>query len=97
MQSQEATWDTVADPSDGITLIIRGDGYPVAGCCWTQLNVSIRDHGHHARTTTHIWVISRAYTNDKDMEDLKIVRKTNVEVLCGEFFLLIHRNMNFSS
>ena len=36
VQSQDAIWDTVADPQDGITLIIRGDGYPVAGCSWTQ-------------------------------------------------------------
>ena len=54
VQSQDAIWDTVADPQDGITLIIRGDGYLVAGCSWTQLNVSIMDHGRHARTTSHM-------------------------------------------
>ena len=57
VQSEDAIWDTVADPQDGITLIIRGDAYPVAGCSWTQLNLSIMDHGHHARTTSHMWVI----------------------------------------
>ena len=40
VQSQDAIWDTVADPQDGITLIIRGDGYLDAGCSWTQLNLS---------------------------------------------------------
>ena len=73
VQSQDAIWDTVADPQHGITLNIRSDGYPVAGCSWTQLNVSIMDHGCHARTTSHIWVISLAYASDKDMEDLKIL------------------------
>jgi hypothetical protein len=97
VQSQDAIWDTVADPQDGITLIIRGDGYPVAGCSWTQLNVSIMDHGRHARTTSHMWVISLAYASDKDMEDLKILWKTNVEVCCAAFFVMFHRKMNFSS
>ena len=97
VQSQDAIWDTVADPQDGITLIIRGDGYPVAGCSWTQLNVSIMDHGRHARTTSHMWVISLAYASDKDMEDLKILWKTNVEVCCAAFFVMFHRKMNFPS
>ena len=44
------------------------------------------DHGRHARTTSHIWVISLAYANDKDMGDLKILRKVNVEVCFGSFF-----------
>ena len=95
MPPQDAIWDTVADPSDGITLIIRGDGYPVAGCCWTQWNVSIMDHGRQARTRSHIWIFSLAYANHKDMEDLKILWKTSVEVCCGAFFLLFHRKMNF--
>ena len=64
VQSQDAIWDTVADPQDG---------YLVAGCSWTQLTVSIMDYGRHARTTSHMWVISLAYASDKDMEDLKIL------------------------
>ena len=86
VQSQDAIWETVEKPQDGITLIIRGDGFPVAGCSWTQLNVSIMDHGRHARTTSHMWVISLAYASDKDLEDLKILWKTNVEVRCAAFF-----------
>ena len=97
VQSRDAIWDTVADPQDGITLIIRGDGYPVAGCSWTQKNVCIMDHGRHARTTSHMWVLSLAYASDKDMEDLKILWKNNVEVCCAAFFLMFHRKMNFSS
>ena len=97
VQSQDAIWDTVADPQDGITLIFRGDGYPVAGCSWTQSNVSIMDHGRHARTTSDMWVISLAYANDKNMEDLTILWKNNVEVCCAAFFLMFHRKMNFSS
>ena len=73
VQSQDAIWDTVAHPQEGITLIIRGDGYPVAGCSWTQLNVSIMAHGRHARTTSHMWVISLAHASDKDKEALKIL------------------------
>ena len=73
VQSQDAIWNTVADPQDGITLIIRGDDYPVAGCSWMLLNVSIMEHGCHARTTSHMWVISLAYARDKDVEDLKIL------------------------
>ena len=97
VQSQDAIWDNVADLQDGITLIIRGDGYPVAGCSCTQLNVSIIDHGRHVRTTSHKWVIPLAYASDKDMEDLKILWKTNVEVCCAAFFVMFHRKMNFSS
>ena len=97
VQSQDVIWDTVADPQDGIRLIIRGDGYPVAGCSWTQPNVSIMDHGRHARTTSHIWMISLAYASDKDMEDLKILCKTNVEVCCAAFSMMFHRKMNVSS
>ena len=97
VQSLDAIWDTVADPQDGITLIIRGDGYPVAGCSWTQLNVSIMDHGRHARMTSHMWVISLPSASDKDMEDLKILWKTNVEVCCAAFFVRFHRKMNLSS
>ena len=97
VQSQDAIWDTVADPQDGITLIIRGGGYPVAGCSWTQLIVSIMDHGRHARTTSHMWVISLAYASDKDMQDLKILWKTNLEVCCAAFFVMFHRKTNFSS
>ena len=89
--------NTVADPQDGITLIFRGDGYPVAGCSWTQLNVSIMDHGRHARTTSHMCVISLAHASDKDMEDLEILWKTNVEVRCAAFFVTFHRKKNFSS
>ena len=97
VQSQDAIWDTVADPQDGITLILRGAGYPVAGCSWTQLNVSIMDHGCNARTTSHMWVTSLAYARDKDMEDLKILSETNVEVCCAAFFVMFHRKMSFSS
>ena len=97
LQSQDAFWDTVADPQDGITLIIRGDGYPVAGCSWTQLNVSIMDHGRHVRTTSHMWVISPSYASNKDMEDLKILWKTKTEVCCAAFFVMFHRKMKFSS
>ena len=97
VQSQDAIWDTGADPQDGITLIIRGDGYSVAGCSWTQLNVSIMDHGRHTRTTSHMSVISPASASDKDMEDLKILWKTNVEVCCAAFFVMFHRKMNLSS
>ena len=67
------------------------------GCSWTPLNLSIMDHGRHARTTSHVWVISLAYASNKDMEDLKILWKTNVEVCCAPFFLMFHRKMNFSS
>ena len=59
--------------------------------------MSIMDHGRHARTTSHMWVISLAYASDKDMEDLKILWKTNVEVCCAAFFVTFHRKMNFSS
>ena len=62
-----------------------------------QLNVSIMDHGRHVRTTNHMWVISLAYASDKDMEDLKILWKTNVEGCCAAFFLMFHRKMILSS
>ena len=55
------------------------------------------DHDRHARTTSHMWVISLVYASDKDMEDLNILWKTNVEVCCAAFFLMFHRKMNFSS
>ena len=49
------------------------------------------------KTTSHMWVISLAYASDKDMEDLKILRKTEVQVCCAAFFLMFHRKMNLSS
>ena len=41
-------------------------------------------------------MISLAHASDKDMEDLKILSKTNVEVCCAAFFVMFHRKMNFS-
>ena len=62
-----------------------------------QLNVSIMDHGRHARTTSHMWVTSLAYASDKDIKDPKILWKTNVEECCAAFLLMVHRRLNFSS
>ena len=64
VQSRAPIWSTVGDAEARITLIIRGDGYLVAGCNGTQLNVSILDHGKLAGTTSHCWVIGLAYAND---------------------------------
>ena len=44
-----------------------------------------------------MWVMTPAYARGKDMEDLKILWKTNVEVCCAAFFVVLHRNVNFSS
>ena len=44
-----------------------------------------------------MWVTSLAYASDKDMEDLLILWKTNLEVCCAAFLVMFHRKMNFSS
>ena len=44
-----------------------------------------------------MWVISLAYASDKDIENLKILCKINVEVCCAAFFLMFHLKMNVSS
>ena len=33
-----------------------------------------------------MWVLSLAYASNEDMEDLRILWKTNVEVFCAAFF-----------
>ena len=44
-----------------------------------------------------MWVISLAYASDEDMEDLKILPKTNLEVCCAALFVIFHPNIKFSS
>ena len=50
-----------------LTLIIRGDGYPIAGGSLCQLSVSLLEHGKQARRPGFNWILGLAVCHDKDM------------------------------
>lgn len=76
----DALVDTPDPRDEGMTLIVRGDGYPVAGCSWTQMNVTLRNFGRKARTTSHMFVLGLAYRDDKDMQVLGKLWRHNLQV-----------------
>ena len=50
-----------------LTSVSRGDGYPCAGGSWSQLSLSLLNHGVKARTPAFLWVVGMAVTGHKDM------------------------------
>ena len=51
-------------------LIIRGDGYPVAGGSWSQMTIGMANHGPNARRPAFCWPIAIAIVNDHEMVTL---------------------------
>ena len=64
-----------------LTFIIRGDAYPVAGGNWTQLTISLANFDRLARSPAGLWVLSMASCDDKAMDTLGTLWKSNWELL----------------
>ena len=64
-----------------LTFIVRGDAYPVAGGNWTQLTSSLANFDRLARSPAGLWVLSMANCDDKAMDTLGTLWKSNWEVL----------------
>ena len=63
-----------------VTFIVRGDAYPVARGNWTQL-ISLANFDRLARSPTGLWVLSVANCDNKAMDTLGTLWKSNWEVL----------------
>ena len=63
-----------------LTFIVRGDAYPVAGGNWTQLTLSLANFDRLARSLAGLWVLSMANCDDKTMDTLGTLWKSNWEV-----------------
>ena len=63
-----------------LTLIIRGDGYPIAGGSFCQMSVSLLEHGKQARRPGFSWVLGLAVCHDKDMVALEALWDDNFQV-----------------
>ena len=63
------------------TFIVQGDAYPVARGNWTQLTISLANFERLARSPAGLWVLSMANCDDKAMDTLGTLWKSNWEVL----------------
>ena len=64
-----------------LTFINRGDAYPVAGGNWAQLPISLANFDRLARSPVGLWVLSMANCDDKPMDTLGTLWKSNWDVL----------------
>ena len=64
-----------------LTFIVRRDAYPVAGGNWTQPTISLATFDRLARSPAGLWVLSMAKCDDKAMDTLGTLWKSNWEVL----------------
>ena len=70
----------VNQPQLPIDVHRPGDGYPVAGGNWTQLTISLANFDRLARSPAGLWVLSMANCDDKAMDTLGTLWKSNWEV-----------------
>ena len=63
-----------------LTFIVRGDAYPVARGNWTQLTISLANFDRLVRSPAGLWVLSTANCDDKAMDTLGTLWKSNWEV-----------------
>ena len=63
-----------------LMFIFRGDPCPVAGGNWTQLTISLANFDRLARSSAGLWVLRMANCNDKAMDTLGTLWKSNWEV-----------------
>ena len=85
-----ASWDTYILSRPGLvrsingnfplTFIVRGGAYPVAGGSWTQLTISLPNFDRLARSPAGLWVFSMANCDDKAMNTLGTLWKSNWQV-----------------
>ena len=64
-----------------LTFIFRGGAYPVAGGNWTRLTISLDNFDRLACSPAGLWVLSMANCDDKAMDTLGTLWKSNWEVL----------------
>ena len=64
-----------------LTFIVRGDAYPVARGKWTKLTISLANFDRLAYSTAGLWVSGMASCDDKAIETLGTLWKSNWEVL----------------
>ena len=68
------------DHSLPLSLIVRGDAFPIAGTNWSQISITMANFGDMARNLSHTFIISIAYTGDKSATLLAKLWKRNIEV-----------------
>ena len=71
-----SAWDT----SMPLTLIVRGDAFPVAGIQWFVLCITFANWGQLARNWSHQFIVGVAYCDDKDATILANFWETNIKV-----------------
>ena len=64
-----------------LTFILRGYAYPVARGNWTQPTISLANFDCLARSPAGLLVLSMGNCDDKAMDTLGTLRKSNWEVL----------------
>ena len=64
-----------------LSLLVQGDGFPIAGASWSQLNVSFLSHDERTRLTSHVWVVALAHKGDKDGQQLGRLWRDNIQVI----------------
>ena len=65
---------------EGLHLIVRGDGYPIAGTTFCNLCIALANHGPEARRPAMNWPIGLATCADKDSDALRQLWAKNIEV-----------------
>lgn len=63
-----------------LTLLIRGDAFPVAGASWTQMSITVVNHGALAREMAYTWLLGVAWCSDHDTESLARIWSHNFQV-----------------
>ena len=63
-----------------LTFIVQGHAHPVAGGNWTQLTISLANFDRFARSPAGLSVLSMANCDDKAMETLGTLWKSNWKV-----------------
>ena len=63
-----------------LTFIVRANAHPVAGGNWTQLTMSLANFDRLARSPAGLWVLSMANCDDKAMDTLGTLWKSNWKV-----------------
>ena len=65
---------------EGLHLIVRGDGHPIAGTTFCNLCIALANHGPEARRPAMNWPIGLATCADKDSDALRDLWAKNIEV-----------------
>ena len=63
-----------------LSLLVCGDGFPIASTSWSQFNVGFLNHEERTSLTSHVWVVGLAYKGDKDGQQLGRLWLDNIQV-----------------